>query len=115
MEMMNNYGVLSIIAVSLGLVARYFIGQLWHTTQPGARMGAMAGLLAVYTAALLLVLGQIYQYILDTDGTIQSYHHMAMLSILMVNTIVLFVSIFFCIIRGKRRLSNTDKMKLMDL
>lgn len=115
MGIMNNYGVLSILAVGLGLMARYFLSRLWRSEQPTVRLRAMAGLLAVYTAALMLVLWQAYQYILNTEGSVQSYHHLVLLIIFMFNVIVLFVGIFFCIIRGKRRLSGADKMKLMDL
>lgn len=115
MEMMNNYGVLSILAVGLGLMARYFLSRLWNATQPSVRLGMMAGLFAVYTAGILLILWQIYLYTQETGGSVQNYHHMVILTVLTANTIVLFVGIFFYIVRGKRMLSGADKMKLMDL
>ena len=80
MEMMNNYGVLSILAVGLGLMARYFLSRLWNATQPSVRLGMMAGLFAVYTAGILLILWQIYRYTQelssygDTDSAHGKYH-----------------------------------------
>lgn len=75
----------------------------------------MAGLFMVYTAGLLLTLSQVYCYMLDTGGSLQSYHQLTMLALFMANIVVIFAGIFYYVIRGKRKLSREDKMKLMDL
>ncbi|MDE6891079.1 MAG: hypothetical protein K2P30_16815 [Lachnospiraceae bacterium] len=115
MEMMDNYALFSILAVGLGLLARYFLAGLWNATQPFCRLGMIAGLFLVYTAGLSLLLHRVYRYVSATGGSVQSYHHLAILALLMANTIVCFVGIFYYMIRGKRKLSGEDKMKLMDL
>lgn len=111
----NSYEILIVSAVILGLMARYFLARLWNETRLSARLGMIAGLFLVYTAGLMLMLWQVYHYIADKEGSIGSYYHMVMLTVPAVNTIVLFAGVLYYFVRGKRKLSGTDKMKLMDL
>ena len=115
--MNNNYETLLIpmLTIALGIAGRLLITRFLHTHRPAARFRIMAELFLLYTLALILMLRQVYLYMLQIHGSIHEYHQAVILTVCSINIAVLFLAVVYWAIRGKHRLSGSDRMKLMDM
>lgn len=115
--MINDYGItgLFILAIIPGVAARLLLVQLLHTTKVSVRFGIAGGLFLLYTMGLILLLRQTYIYALEVNASVQHYHQIVILTLVIANIIVFFAGILYFAMRGKHRLSPADKMKLKDL
>lgn len=106
---------LLVLAIILGVAARFLLAQLLHTTKASVRFGIAGGLFSLYTIGLILFLRQTYIHAQGVNASLQYYHQAVILTIVIANIIVLFAGILYFTMRGKHRLSPEDKMKLKDL
>ena len=115
--MINSYETLLIpvFIIALAITGRLLLARLSHPSRPSTRFRIMAELFLLYTLALVLMLRQVYFYVLQMNGSIGDYHRAAIISVCSINAAVLFLAITYWAVRGKHRLSDNDKMKLMDM
>ena len=107
--------IISVLTIALAITARLLLTWLIRSSRPAVRFRLMIGLFLLYTVAIILMLWQVYLFMIGMEATIEEYHKAVITSFCGINIAVIFIAVAYQVIRGKHRLSDTDRMKLMDM
>lgn len=114
--MSNIWTFVYVVLVLAAIVAaRVLAARMAGTKSRRLRFGMAAGLFFLYTMGLFIVLYSVYDEMLGKDFGLAEYHEMVTIAILGYNTAVFFMGCISYVGNGKHRLSDAEKMKLLDM
>ena len=107
------YALTTAAAVLLVLAAKIMAGKLLSSDDPRVKFGLGLGLFAIYNCIMLM--GVVWLCTFDGGAIPDELASRALTGWLVVNLAAVFGACLFYFTREKRKLSQTDKMKLKDL
>lgn len=114
--MNDNWSAIFLLAaVGIAVTARVLTEMLVKTKQRKMRFGSAAGLFLLYTLGLMLVLYSVCYQMSGVGFSLGDYHRRVVLSVLAWNLAVFLMGCMCYAKKGKHKLSDADKMKLLDM
>lgn len=107
--------VFVVLVLAVAVAARVLAAGMAGTKSRKFRFGMVAGLFFLYTMGLFMVLYSVYDEMLGKDFEMAEYHEMVTIAILGYNTAVFIMGCISYVRNGKHRLSDAEKMKLLDM
>lgn len=107
------YALMTVAAALLALAARIMAGKLLSAESPRTKFCLGLGLFAIYNCVMVMGVGWLCTF--DGVAIPGELATRALTGWLLVNLAAVFSACLFYFTREKRKLSQTDKMKLKDL
>ena len=113
----NSMWIMGVIAVLLVIPVKFLVPKMMESGNSGLRFGIGVVLFFVYTAILLLVFAFLNTVPVEGGSTVmdKAYFIRYTLGVLLVNLMALFTAILYFFTREKRKMTETEKMKLKDM